>query len=115
MRTNVEFIVSDPWDFVTQCGSGPFSGVILKTGVDQQGDPLFLLALDNAISYDAVRCDYAVLSSRHQGKPLSEIETGLTVPCNFTCVSRDDAMSTDPFHVPFKRTSLALVGSLRTV
>jgi len=112
----VELSVSEPWDFVTRHGSGPFKGTLLRGDADPKLDRFNLLVrLDNSIAEGAGiwSCLVAVPRSLELGLP--RLKVGLRAECGFTLVSDDRALSTTPFaDIDFTR-SVNMQGTLHVL
>lgn len=65
VSADVRIVVSDPWDFVTQHGSGPFSGKALRVGDDywaHRGNAM-LFQLKVPVVFKGITCEYVI---RHE-------------------------------------------------
>jgi hypothetical protein len=104
---NVEVIlyVSDPWDFGTECGVGPFIGVVVGSGENR-----LAVRLKQVIHYRNHELRIALASVRHQGRPL----TGLgrePVPANLALIpERFTAEGT--IDLSLTRERVAAIGSV---
>ena len=58
----VHLTISDPWEFGTECGVGPFGGDILDASSE-----VILLRLRRPLSYQGRQLGYAVARPRHTG------------------------------------------------
>lgn len=73
--------VSDPWDFCTEHGTGPFSAVVENASGDE-----LVLRFPSTLAYKGVVFDRVVATARHVDKPLHLISTRDEVPANLTPV-----------------------------
>ena len=62
----VLIIVSDPWEFGTTHGTGPFLAAVLQIGPDQHvpGKEVVLLRLKTPPLYKGLSCEYFIASPR---------------------------------------------------
>jgi hypothetical protein len=110
----VQLTLSDPWDFVTSCGSGPFRGKVLR--FFQVGDlEQLLVEMSSDIAFGGRRCQHIVIKPRHCGHSLLEADPLTPVPCNATGLSRAQATSENPFEFHPHQALLRLIGSLSRV
>jgi len=107
--------ISDPWEFGTECGGGPFFGHLLDfgnkkiLGVDVERA---LVGLDPPIkyqgaSYSAARCDV-----RHEGTSFYDLNTESRIPVNITLLPAKVTTFSDVDNHLFRRGFLA-TGSLQ--
>ena len=79
----VELVPSDPWDFVTENGSGPFLGDVLRKDlVDPTGRVSWLLRLEKSVRDEGDSFQYVAASPRFVEHSLTEIYQG-EVATNF--------------------------------
>ncbi|SRR6266481_5118223 len=111
----VAFTVSDPWDFVTSAGSGPFKGAVVKTRMNPRTRSISLLVrCDAVIAYAGEATRSFVVESRLEGRPLDALATGKEVPCNLTGIDEAKAPPENPFDLSVQAPEgLLLVGSIR--
>ncbi len=76
-----ELTLTDPWDFVTVNGSGPFVGTV--TAVDSKNYKAIVVRLDRPIRYEGVEAHFIKASARHVGDKFEKIGEG-KVFCNIT-------------------------------
>ena len=74
-------IVSDPWDFNSQHGTGPFVMAVESAGGDE-----LLLRLANALTYNRVAFDRVVATARYVNDRLVVLAEGDRVSVNLTPV-----------------------------
>ena len=88
----VAFIASDPWDFVTACGSGPFTGAILRIRMNPGLMTTSLLVrCDLPITYagETIRC--VLIESRLAGRTLDGTSSSKDIPCNIAPIDESRA------------------------
>lgn len=113
----VTVTVSDPWEFVTQHGSGPFAAAVVAVGRDTQ-DPeriSLLLKLQTPISHADTSCEYLVALERAANDHFEHLHRGGTVDCALTQVPQERALAADPFDLGWWRGGIALLGSMRRI
>ena len=96
--TKIELEISDPWDFGTVHGTGPFQGCLVKffeSGA-YDVDKLGVAKLDTALDFQNVHYEYLLVQSRHADVHIVEIESGRTVLCNLSAISETSANAEDP-------------------
>jgi hypothetical protein len=117
MKNNIEnisikIIVSDPWDFVTAEGSGPFRAQIIKTTKEESGRLRALIKLDTPIMFDKLTYEYLVAENRHLQHPLDEIVSGTKIPCSLTVTSPERAKSSNPTDLSWWRGGGTLTATI---
>ena len=75
-------IVSDPWEFGTECGTGPFLGVI-----KDKDSGKVLIILDKKISYGGNDYPACICIPRHKGKDVNDILYGERISVNIMLIS----------------------------
>ena len=80
--------ISDPWDWVTENGSGPFVGEVVANVTNH-----VLVRLKSPIQFADVENVFVLSSTRHAGDSYSNLTTGLRLPSNFLPVP-ESAIST---------------------
>ena len=73
----IALLISDPWDFGTECGTGPFNGCIVD--IDKEKT---LIALDRTIEYSNISYYSALCQIRHEGFSMDDLRTGKTISIN---------------------------------
>ena len=101
----VSIFVSDPWEFGTACGVGPFCGEIADR---REGRLLVRLCI--GIEYGGVQYEGVIASARHLDRP--EATFGITTdwPANFLFVPRVDMSLLDG---KFPTNAFSAIGSMR--
>src|SRR5882724_10837999 len=89
----VALMISDPWEFGTECGAGPFDGKLTDSGTERIADvdiQRALVRLDLPIKYSNTNYVSAICHVRHQGASLDDLEAGgLHVSVNITLLPKD--------------------------
>lgn len=98
----VALTVSDPWDFVTVHGSGPFHGKILSIGTPAPGagwgtEAAALIRLDKPLVYQGEVFEFLIASPRLSGSHVADLLVGRRVGCALANISADKATSGRPF------------------
>ena len=107
----IEIIVSDPWDFVTDHGGGPFAAVVDRIESDR-----LLVHLDLSIEYGGQAFDYLVVSPRAECDDIADLAVaGRTINCGLVGVSSGAARSNHPCDLESWRGGLALLGSIKSM
>ena len=83
----IALMISDPWDFGTKCGVGPFYGTLTDSGTEIIAEvdiQKALIALDRSINYLGAIYDFAICHIRHECSSLSDLQSGATIAVNIT-------------------------------
>ena len=110
--SKVEFYVSDPWEFGTEHGCGPFQATIFRAS-----SRCVLIRLDTPLTFDGTRYEYIVVAPRHDNVSLSDLETGERISCNMYQGSPNASVA-DPESFGIKRwrgETRMLIGDIRRV
>ncbi|MBS1853543.1 MAG: hypothetical protein JST79_21810 [Acidobacteria bacterium] len=75
----ISFIPSDPWDFVTVNGSGPFLGTV--AAMNEANHREMFVKLDKHLQYAGIEADYFYVSNRFVGQKF--IISHQDIPCDF--------------------------------
>ena len=111
---SVQMIVSDPWDWGTEIGVGPFDATILRWRIGEDGRPTgILLRLAEAVVFRGVECRYFVGVRDSPRENLEEIIRGNPVECALTHISEERARSLDPFDLSWWRGGIGLTCTVR--
>ena len=78
----VEFVVSDPWEFGSECGTGPYKGIIRD--LDQEK---VLIVLDKPILNKNIHYFVSICSPRYQYKEIKSILDRENIAINMMLVS----------------------------
>lgn len=106
----VQLIVSDPWDFVTASGSGPFKARIVQR--DNSSPPQMLLKLEAPIEYRGSQYEFLVVSPRHTDDSFVHLFSGRSIHINALCIDRNQLTKGDLFGSTW-RGGLALTADLQ--
>ncbi|HEY7066040.1 MAG TPA: hypothetical protein VII06_31500 [Chloroflexota bacterium] len=110
----VQVWVSEPWDFGTEHGCGPFRATVLESGaVDSMPGDTVLLRLATALEFKGVRCEYLVATPRHEAPSFASLDSGGMLPANLVRIPEDRAAAPDPLNLDWWRGGVGLVGSLQ--
>jgi len=77
----VSLVVSDPWEFNTECGTGPFEGTI-----KDKDNGKIIISLHKTISYRGTNYSVCICTPRHQGKDISDILNGERIATNMMLI-----------------------------
>ena len=111
----VKITVSEPWEFGTMHGTGPFAGQILFVGSDpnrSEKRAAALVRLDKPLFFEGVICEFFVAQPRLKDQSIETITTGASVECGLTCISTERARSANPLDLSWWRGGVGLTGSL---
>jgi hypothetical protein len=79
VNEKVRVQVSDPWEFGTECGVGPFGAVIVAAWRD-----VLLLRLEKPIEYRGARLVCVVAKPRHASDTTESLASAGTLAANFS-------------------------------
>jgi hypothetical protein len=99
----VTITVSDPWEFGTLCGVGPFPGRV----VEERPDAIAVV-LDVPLSYEGKRLASVIIRPRHLGDQLAVLGDGRTIAANFLFTHNENVSLTQG-----DNTGMAATGSVR--
>ena len=106
----VEVIVSDPWDFVTLHGAGPFSAVVVRPD-----GPGLLIRMEKAFEADGKKYRYMAVSRRTERESLADLTTpGTEDGCALVGISEEAARSAHPCDLDGWRGGFGLDGTIRS-
>jgi hypothetical protein len=98
LQVRVAATVGEPWDFVTDHGSGPFLGTFIAARPIPSTDrPEFLLRLDAPLTSNGRDWLHFVARPVYRGVTITSIRSGLRTVCALTSVDEEQASSPDPF------------------
>ena len=103
IELKVALVISDPWEFGSECGTGPFLGVIKNLEEEK-----ILIALDKSITYGGIEYYACICKPRHQGKEFKGILNGENISANIML----DSTNTASFHEVSGKTQ-AVIGSVK--
>jgi hypothetical protein len=110
----VSIVVSDPWEFGTEHGTGPFEATIVLIEPDPNPpgrDPAALIQLRTALKFAGTSCEYFVAQPRHEGTSLGDLFHG-PLNCNLTAISSERATGASPLDLSWWRGGVVLLGSM---
>jgi len=81
----IDIEVSDPWDWITKHGSGPFKGVAVANSQRH-----VLVKLQKSLPFADVDNDYILGTVRHSDESFQSLKRGLDVPCNIWPLTTDE-------------------------
>lgn len=101
--------VSDPWEFVTDHGVGPFRGTLL----DWDGD-CATARLDDPMRWDGGSWDYVGIMPSHEGTSLESLLDGdVSMPVGVIGLEEDSITEGDAFDgMRSRKGGLALIGAV---
>lgn len=105
----VEITVSDPWEWGTEVGCGPFPAKVLKWKMGPDGKPTqMLLSFLEPKTFQGVECTYFVGGPRFVGHRLEDVIRGGMVDCDLTRIPEERVNSADPFDLSWWRGGVGL-------
>jgi hypothetical protein len=110
----VRLVVSDPWEFGTAHGTGPFPATVLAVGAKHR-DPrtdAVLVRLTPPLVHDGVPVEYLIATPRLEGADVKALAAGQPVDAALTRIPAERAQSGDPFDLSWWRGGLGLIGRL---
>lgn len=112
----IQVWVSDPWDFGTEHGCGPFRATVLESrAVDGMSGDAVVLRLSNPLDFEGVRCECLVAVPRHESSSFASLHSGAIVPSNLAVIPQDRTAAAVPLNLVRWRGGVGLVGSLQVV
>ncbi len=113
--TDITILVSEPWEFCSVNGAGPFLATVLAVGPNHwyPTGQAILLRLRSPVTYKGAACEYFIASPRYEGGDLQKLATGTDVDCGLTHIPADRAASANPFDLAWWRGGVGLIATLR--
>ncbi|MGO9711079.1 MAG: hypothetical protein ACLQBL_19620 [Polyangiaceae bacterium] len=105
--TRVALTISDPWELVTACGSGPFEGTVLDVESSR-----ILVSLDAPLSYEGESFRIAICQTRQKGTTVETLLSTHDTPTGVMLLPGPRATIGQVSNED-RRKSAALIGSLR--
>jgi hypothetical protein len=102
--SRITITISDPWDLVTVCGSGPFLG----TAVDSHDERL-VVRLDEPLRYQGHVLTWAVCYDRLEGDSVKKRGPSRETPANLAFLSAPPSAAMDLRDA----TGVGAIGSVR--
>src|SRR4051812_3327762 len=109
---HVGIVVSDPWEFGTAHGSGPFDAEIIQAGPNpnRRGkDIAALVRLKLPLQFEGTDCEYFVAQVRHEGTTMDVLRDGRPVHCNLTRVPVERASGPSALDLSWWRGGISLI------
>lgn len=103
----IALIISDPWDFYSKNGPGPFTANILQIKNED-----ILIRLIKTIKFKENVCEYFIVRSRYETNFIEELIKGETIPVNLTMINDKNAKENDPFDLSNWRGGIGLIGTI---
>ena len=69
--SQVSILISDPWEFATECGTGPFTGLVTDATEER-----LVIVLRSPIAYQGRTLNTIIAQSRHVGVGIGAVATG---------------------------------------
>ena len=91
MRTLAQIIISDPWDWVAEHGSGPYRAIVLARSNDQ-----VFVRCEEPIAYKDQRTNFLLGTIRSSIAPEGNITSTAPMPCDFIPVPQEVCAMDDP-------------------
>lgn len=110
----VELIVSEPWEFGTIHGTGPFLATILKEHRDSNNptNDSILLQLEKPLEFEDTKCEFFVASRRLSEDSIWDIGKGISVGCALTQITEERSNSSEWFDLSWWRGGVGLIADL---
>ena len=108
----VQIMISDPWDFVADNGSGPHIATIIGVHVDSTTNQVvsILVKLEQAVAYEEYCYQYFVAKPRYENHHFDVLMSNQGLVCGLTGISEEKAFSLNPFELSPWRGGLGLIG-----
>jgi len=103
MSKRISIVISDPWDLVTACGSGPFAGTCRE-----EAPYGVLVELDEFIKYEGTNYNMAFCHLRHADTAVADIYSGREISVNIGLVGTDAS-------VDVKTVTMAAINLMRGI
>lgn len=113
----VALMISDPWDFGTECGVGPFHGKISDADSERIADvdiERVLVTFEHSIKYQMVVYLSAICHIRHEGVSFDDLRRKMPVSVNITLLPIRDKRFIDIKDADFRK-GFAATGSIELV
>ena len=103
--------LSDPWDLGEKLNWMPLYAVVIA--IDDSSTPeRIILRLIEPFEYKNVRCEYFVVTPRHENGNLNDLLKNKGVFCGLTRIPEERIYLSDPFDLGWWRGGPALIGEL---
>jgi len=107
---NIKVRISDPWDFGTEHGNGPFDATIIKSTKDK-----IVIKFIKPFQYKDTNCQYFVASCRHQNQFDEDFPNKTEISVNLTKIEFDDKSNDDLFDLSKWRGGVVLLATVSTL
>lgn len=84
LNSVVDLSVSDPWEFGTECGEGPFSGLVTDAAKDA-----LTVRLERPLRYQGKQLVAVVVRPRYKGESTDSLVQTRRLVANFLFLTRD--------------------------
>jgi len=105
LHTEVDVLVSDPWEFGTECGAGPFPGSVIEAS-----GHCIVIRLLKPVVFDGALISTVVASARHTEDSFDTVSECM-MPANLVLQDRtpDAALASA---TPTQHKEIAAIGSV---
>jgi hypothetical protein len=110
MTTRVTITLSDPWDLVTACGTGPFAGTVLDVVSTR-----VLVEFDLPLKYLGQAFELALCQVRHTGTTIADLLSTYDVPTGIGLLVRSKLPPQPGVVTAQAKKGVAALGTIRTV
>jgi hypothetical protein len=107
LNLTMALVVSDPWEFGTECGTGPFIGTV----TDATSESL-LIQLLKPINFSGKSLRTVVVYPRHQEDTI-RMTTVKAMPANFTLLPLDIQLISE-LSTSMTRSGIAAIGTIES-
>lgn len=87
----VRITPTDPWDLVTEIGSGPFDGTTIA--VDESDHAAIIVKLDSRLAYQNMIAEFLLAHCRTVGSRFGTCSRQGSMFCNLASLSEEEARS----------------------
>ena len=108
----VELVISDPWDFVSVVGSGPFRAAVVDAMLCDTSIDAVLLKLETQLVYEDYICEYLITTPRHEDDDFGHLLSGQSIHANAQCL-QGPASEWQTFSAKWRGGGVGLIISVR--
>lgn len=105
LNSQIAIIISDPWEFGTECGTGPFIGTISDVT-----NEMLIIKLLTPINYSGKNLQTAIGKSRHAGNSIDTIITK-AMPANMLLLDSSIKLASE-IQPNIKQEGIAVIGTI---